>query len=151
MKRTTTMLAAALFSLSAGLAFAQQGPGGPAGQGGPGGPHRNLQPCSQTTDPAKCEADRKKVREDLRAAHEACKGNPDQRGCIEQQYCAKQADPAQCQERARQRHAQLSKRLDEHQAIAEACTGKRGEELEKCYREHRTKRGAPAPAPAPAK
>ncbi|HVP09285.1 MAG TPA: hypothetical protein VMT02_07185 [Burkholderiales bacterium] len=145
MKRTTTILAAALFSLSAGLAFAQQGPGGRGGQGGPGGPHRNFQPCSQAADPAKCEADRKKAREDLRAAREACKGNADQRGCMEQQYCSKQADPAKCQERAKQRHAQLTRRLDEHQAIAEACTGKRGAELEACYRDQRQKqRGAPA-------
>jgi len=143
MKSFTTTLAATLFCLTAGFAFAQQGPGGP---GGPGGPHRGMKPCSQEADPAKCEADRKQIRENLRAAHEACKGNPDQRGCMEQQYCSKQADPGKCQERAKERHAHMSKKMDEHQAIAEACSGKRGDELEKCYREHRQKRGAPAPA-----
>jgi hypothetical protein len=148
MKRITSTLAAALFSLSAGLAFAQQGAGSPAGPG-PGGPggkyHRGLPPCSQTADPAKCEADRKKAREDLHAAREACKGNADQRACMEQQYCSKQADPAKCQERAKERHAQLTRRLEQHQLIAEACTGKRGAELETCYRDQRQKqRGAPA-------
>lgn len=141
MKRFTTTLAAALFSLSAGLAFAQQGPG----DQGPGRPHRGFQPCSQTADPAKCEADRKKHREELRASREACKGNADQRGCVTQQYCSKQADPAKCQERARERHAQLTRRLEQHQLVAEACTGKRGTELESCYRDQRQKqRGAPA-------
>lgn len=155
MKRLTTTLAATLFCLSAGYAFAQQGPGGPGGQGpGMGGPHRGFQPCSQQADPAKCEADRKQMRDNLRAAHEACKGNADPRGCMEQQYCSKQADPAKCQERAKERHARVMKRMDEHQAIAEACTGKRGDALELCYHEqHQKQRGArtPAPAPAPAK
>ncbi|HUK05895.1 MAG TPA: periplasmic heavy metal sensor [Burkholderiales bacterium] len=151
MKRLTTTLAATLFCLSAGYAFAQQGPGGPGGQGpGMGGPHRGMmQPCSQQADPAKCEADRKQIRENLKAAREACKSSQDKRGCMEQQYCSKQADPAKCQERANQRHARLSKRMDEHQAMAEACSGKRGDDLEKCYHEQHQKRiGAPAPAPA---
>ncbi|HEY6967494.1 MAG TPA: hypothetical protein VI229_08515 [Burkholderiales bacterium] len=145
MNRLTTSIAAALFCMSAGLTYAQAPSGGPGqGPGGPGGHHGMMQPCSQAADPAKCEADRNKAREDLRAAREACKGNADQRGCMAQQYCAKQADPAKCQERAKEHSAKMSKRMDEHQAVAEACTGKRGEELQKCYREQRQKRGAPA-------
>jgi hypothetical protein len=147
MNRLTTSIAAALFCMSTGLAFAQA-PSGDAGKGpgamGPGGHRGMMQPCSQTADPAKCEVDRKKAREDLHAAHEACKGNADPRGCMAQQYCAKQADPGKCQERAKERSAQMSKRMDEHQAVAEACTGKRGEELQKCYREHRQARGGSA-------
>jgi Spy/CpxP family protein refolding chaperone len=146
MNRLTTSIAAALFCMTAGLAYAQSPSGGP-GQGpggmGPGGHHGMMQPCSQTADPAKCEADRKKAREDLHAAREACKGNADPRGCMTQQFCGKQANPAQCQERAKERHAHASQRMDQHQAVAEACTGKRGDDLQKCYQEQRQKRGAP--------
>ena len=143
MNRLTTSIAAALFCMSTGLAFAQA-PSGDAGKGPgmmePGG-HHQMKPCSQESDPAKCEANRKQMRENLKAAHEACKGNADQRGCMTQQYCSKQADPAKCQERAKEHSAKMSQHMDEHQAIAEACTGKRGEELQKCYREHRQAHG----------
>jgi hypothetical protein len=144
MKRLTTTLAAALFCLSAGFAFAQQGPGGPAGPGGPGGAHR-FKPCSQEADAAKCEADRKQMRENLRAAQEACEDASDKRACVTQNYCAKQADPAKCQALAKEHQQREAKRMDERQAIAEACTGKRGEDLQKCYREHRPSRRAPQP------
>lgn len=148
MNRITTSIAAALFCMTAGLAYAQT-PSGDTGKGpgmmGPGGHHGMMQPCSQTADPAKCEADRKKAREDLRAAHESCKDNADKRGCMTQQYCAKQADPAKCQERAKERQQHMSQRMDERQAIAEACTGKRGDELQKCYREQHQKRGGGRP------
>ena len=150
MKRLTTALAATLFCLSTGLAFAQQGPGGPGGQGpGMGGAHRGMmKPCSEEPDPAKCEANRKQMRENMKSAHEACKDAQDKRGCMTQQYCSKQADPAKCQERAQEHHAQMSKKMDERQAIAEACSGKRGDDLQKCYMEHRPHRGG---APAPTK
>jgi hypothetical protein len=147
MNRLTTSIAAALFCMSAGLAYAQA-PSGDAGKGpgmmGPGGHHHQMKPCSQEPDPAKCEATRKKVREDFQAARQACQGNADPRGCMAQQYCSKQADPAKCQERAKEHSQHMSKRMDEHQAVAEACTGTRGEDLQKCYREQRQKRGGPA-------
>jgi Spy/CpxP family protein refolding chaperone len=140
MNRLTTSIAAALFCLTAGLAYAHPGDGGR----GSGGRHHGFQPCSQAADPAKCDAERQKMREDFRAAREACRGNADARGCMTQQYCGKQANPAQCLERAKERQAQRSKRMDERQAIAEACTGKRGDDLQKCYRDQFQKRGAPA-------
>jgi hypothetical protein len=145
MNRLTTSIAAALFCMTAGLAYAQA-PSGDMGKGpgmmGPGG-HHQMKPCGQETDPAKCEADRKQMRENLKAAHEACKDSTDKRGCMTQQYCSKQADPAKCQERAKEHSARMSKRMDEHQAVAEACTGKRGEDLQKCYQEHRQAHGGP--------
>ena len=142
MNRFVPALAAACFTLSASLAFAQS-PSGDAGKGpgmmGRGGEHRMMKPCSQEPDPAKCEANRKAMRENMKAAHEACKDKPDQRACMTESMCAKSPDPAKCQAQARERQAQMSKRMDAHQAAAEACTGKRGDELQKCYREQREK------------
>ena len=145
MKRYTAALAAALFCLSAGLAFAQA-PAGDAGKGpgmmGPGGPHRGMmKPCSQESDPAKCEANRKAMRENMKAAHEACKDKADRRACMTESFCSKQSDPAKCQAQAKERHAKMSKRMDERQQAAEACTGKRGDELMKCMHEQREKSG----------
>ena len=115
--------------------------------GGPGGPHHGMKPCSQEADPAKCEANRKEMRERYKAAHEACKDKPDQRGCMTEQYCAKAADTAQCQAQAKERQAKMSQRMDAHQAAAEACTGKRGDELQKCMHAQHGKPGGGAPAP----
>jgi Spy/CpxP family protein refolding chaperone len=134
-------LAAACFSLAAFTAGAQT-PTPPAdGKGHMGGHHRMMKPCSQEADPAKCEANRKKMKEEMRAAHDACKGKPDQRACMTESFCAKQADPAKCQANAKEMHAKRSKHMDERQAAAEACTGKRGDELQKCYREQKEKAG----------
>jgi hypothetical protein len=144
MKSFTTTLAATLFCLTAGFAFAQQGPGGQGPGMGRGG--MQMKPCSQEADPAKCEANRKEMRENMKAAHEACKDAQDKRACMTQQICSKQADPAKCQERAKERHAHMSKKMDEHQAIAEACSGKRGDDLQKCYQEHRPQHGGQAPS-----
>ena len=108
---------------------------------GSGDGHRTMKPCSQEPDPAKCEASRKQMREKLQAAHEACKDKADKRACMTEQYCAKSANPAECQAKAKEHQAKMSKRMDEHQATAEACTGKRGDELQKCYREQREKSG----------
>ena len=136
MNRFLPVLAAACFSLAAPLAFAQ----GPGGMGG-GGEHRMMKPCSQESDPAKCEANRTAMRENMKAAHEACKDKADKRACMTDQYCAKSPNPAECQAKAKEHHAKMSKRMDEHQKAAEACTGKRGDELQKCYREQREKSG----------
>ena len=144
MNRIQSTLAAALFCLSASVAFAQA-PAGDAGKGPGmmgGGEHRGMmKPCSQEPDPAKCEANRKQMRESMKAAHEACKDNADKRGCMAKEMCAKQADPAKCLERAKERQQQMSKKMDEHQAVAEACSGKRGDALQQCYREQHQKRG----------
>ena len=136
MNRFIPALAAACFSLAAPLAFAQ----GPQGMGG-GDEHRMMKPCNQEPDPAKCEANRKAMRENMKAMHEACKDKADKHACMTQQYCAKQSDPAACQAKAKERQAKMGERMDEHQKAAEACTGKRGEELQKCYREQREKSG----------
>ena len=138
MNRFIPALAAACFSLAATFAVAQ----GTPGMGGPGGEHRMMKPCSQEPDPAKCEANRKAMRENMKSAHEACKDKADKHACMAQQYCAKQADPAACQAKAKEHQAMKGKRMDERQKAAEACTGKRGEELQKCYREqHQKSRG----------
>lgn len=144
MNRLLPALAAACFSLAAATAMAHPNYG-EAGKG-PGGLRHGMRHCSQDADPAKCEANRKEMRERFTAAREACKGNPDRRGCMTEQYCAKEQDPAQCQARAKERHARLSQRLDQRQAAHEACTGKRGEELQKCLGAQRGASGRGAPA-----
>ena len=107
--------------------------------------HHMMKPCSQEPDPAKCEANRKQMRENMKAAHDACKDSADKHGCMAQQYCSKQADPAKCQERAKQMHEKMSKRMDEHQKAAEACLGKRGDDLMKCMHEQH-EQGKPPPS-----
>ncbi len=104
---------------------------------------------AQTTPPPAGAAERKgptaeqreKFRTEMKAAHEACKDAKDKRACMTGSFCAKQADPAKCQENAKQRHAEHAKHMDQRQAIAEACTGKRGEDLKSCYRAEAEKRG----------
>jgi hypothetical protein len=141
MNRFIPAIAVACFSLAAATSFAQAA-SGDAGRGY-GGRHHGFKPCSQEADPAKCEANRKEMRERFRAAQDACKDKPDRRACMTEQVCAKAQDPAQCQARAKERQARDSQRADARQAIAEACTGKRGDELQQCYREQRQKRGGP--------
>jgi Spy/CpxP family protein refolding chaperone len=152
MNRFLPALAAACFSLAAASAMAQapsgdagKGPMGGPGGGGPGGGHHRMKPCSQEADPAKCEANRKDMRERYKAAHEACKDKPDRRACMTEQYCSKAADKAQCQAQAKERQAKMSQRMDAHQAAAEACTGKRGDELQKCMQAQREKSGMGRP------
>jgi len=144
MNRLLPALAAACFSLAASTAMAAT-PSGDAGQG-PGGPRHGLRHCSQAADPAKCEAERKERYERVKQAREACKDKPDRRGCMTEQYCAKEQDPAQCQARAKERHARFSQRLDQRQAAHEACTGKRGEELQQCLHAQRATSGRRGPA-----
>jgi alkanesulfonate monooxygenase SsuD/methylene tetrahydromethanopterin reductase-like flavin-dependent oxidoreductase (luciferase family) len=112
-----TLLGAAL--LCGALAARAQAPAAPSGE-------QRARPTPEQ---------REKMREAFKAAREACKDNPDRRACMAQQMCLKAPDPAKCQERAKERQARMMKRMDEHQAAAEACTGKRGDELMKCYRE----------------
>ena len=150
MNRFLPALAAACFSL-ASLSAMAQAPAGDAGKGsasyGSGGPHHRMKPCSQEADPAKCEANRKEMRERFAAAREACKDKPDRRGCMTEQFCAKSQDPAKCQAQAKERQAKMSKRMDERQAMHEACTGKRGEELQTCLHAQHPKSGRGGAAP----
>jgi len=144
MNRFVPALAAACFSLVAFSAGAQTPPAEGKGQMGghhAGGHHRMMKSCSQEADPAKCEANRKEMRESIKAAHEACKGKADQQSCMRENYCAKAADPAKCQAQAKERQEKMARHMDQRQAMAEACTGKRGDELKKCYREQREKSG----------
>jgi hypothetical protein len=123
-----------------------QSPSGDAGKAPMGGMHHGMKPCSQEADPAKCEANRKEMRERHMAAREACKDKPDRRACMTEQYCSKAADKAQCQAQAKERQAKMSKRMDERQAAHEACTGKRGDELQKCLGAQRGASGRSGPA-----
>jgi hypothetical protein len=149
MNRFLPALAAACFSLAAATAMAQA-PSGDAGKGpgsyGPGGPRHGMRNCSQAADPAKCEAERKERYERVKQAREACKDKPDRQGCMAESYCAKEQDPAKCQARAKEHRARSSQRLDQRQAAHEACTGKRGEELQKCLGAQRGASGRGGPA-----
>lgn len=143
MNRFIPALAAACFSLAAATAMAHPNYG-EAGTG-PGGARHGMRHCSQDADPAKCEANRKEMRERFTAAREACKGNPDRSGCMTEQFCAKSQDPAKCQAQAKERRVHMSKRMDERQAAHEACTGKRGDELQTCLRAQRGASGRSGP------
>lgn len=85
---------------------------------------------------------RQQMRERMKAAHEACKDKSDRRACMTEQMCAKSEDPAKCQARAKEHGARHAKRMDERQAMHEACTGKRGDELQKClHDQHKGRKG----------
>jgi alkanesulfonate monooxygenase SsuD/methylene tetrahydromethanopterin reductase-like flavin-dependent oxidoreductase (luciferase family) len=133
MNRLLPALAAACFSLAAATAMAQSPSSDPGkGPGQYGGPRHGARNCSQAADPAKCEAERKERYERVKQAREACKDKPDRQGCMAESYCAKAQDPAKCQAKAKEHRARASQRLDQRQAAHEACTGKRGDELQKC-------------------
>jgi hypothetical protein len=83
---------------------------------------------------------REKMREAYKGAREACKDAGDKQACMTQNLCAKAPDKAKCEAHAKERGQRMGKHMDEHQAMAEACTGKRGDDLKKCYREQHEKR-----------
>ena len=143
MNRFIPALAAACFAMSASFAFAQA-PSGDAGKGpgmmGPGGHHRMMKPCSQEPDPAKCEARRKEMRDNMKQAFETCKSDADKRGCMTNQMCAKAPDPAKCLAGAKERQQKHAQYRDARQKAAEACTGKRGDDLTKCLHEQHPRR-----------
>jgi hypothetical protein len=140
MNRLIPAIATACFAL-ASVVHAQAPSGDGKGPMARGGEHGVMKPCSQEPDPAKCEANRKAMRENMKAAHQACENKPDRRACMTEQYCAKSPDPAKCQMQAKERQAKMSKHMDERQKMHEACNGKRGEELGKCLHEQREKLG----------
>lgn len=143
MNRFIPALAAACFSLATVLAHAQTPPAAGKGPGmmGQGGEHRMMKPCGQEPDPAKCEENRKAMHENMKAMREACKDKPDRRACMAEQYCVKSPNPAECKAKAKEHGAKMSQRMDERQKAAEACTGKRGDELQKCLRKQHEKSG----------
>ena len=143
MNRLTTTVAAVSFALAATFALAQAPSGDGKGPGmmGRGEHHRMMKPCKDEPNPAQCETDRKAMRESMKAAHDMCKDKPDHRACMTEQHCAKSADPAKCRMMAKERGDKMRKHMDERQKAAEACTGKRGEELGKCLHEQREKMG----------
>lgn len=116
MKTLIPSLAAGALALAAAVAFAQ-GPGPGMGYG-PGA--------------GMGQGQRGAMREQMRTAFEACKGNSDQRACMTEQMCAKAQDPAQCRTSAKERQAFRNQRMDERQKMHEACNGKRGDELANC-------------------
>lgn len=136
-----SLLGAAL--LCGSLAANAQSPGGPGKEhkGEHRGEHR-MKPCKEEADPAKCEARRKEMHERMKQVRDACKDKPDRQACMAEQYCAKSEDPAKCQAKAKEHRAKKSQHMDQRQAAAEACTGKRGEELQKCLGVQREKSGA---------
>ena len=139
MNRFLPALAAACFAMSASFAFAQapSGDGKGGGMMERGGPHRMMKPCSQEADPAKCEAQRKEMHATFKQAFETCKSDADRRGCVTKQVCAKSPDPAKCLAGANERQQKHAQFRDARQKAAEACTGKRGDELSKCLRDQR--------------
>ena len=89
---------------------------------------------------------REKMREAMKAAHEACKDAADKHACMTQQICSRAQDKAKCEARAKEHEKHRAEHMDKMQAAAEACTGKRGDELQKCYQEQRQKSGMGKPA-----
>ena len=124
MKNIATLLGAALLCGSlAAQAQTSPPPAGGAERKGPSAEQRH------------------QMHERMEAAHKACEGKPDRQACMQEQMCAKAADKAKCQARMTERRQKMGQRMDQHQEIAEACTGKRGEDLRKCYRAEAEKRG----------
>jgi hypothetical protein len=86
------------------FAQAQPTPDAPKGES-----RRHMKPCAQESDPAKCEAQRKEMREKMRGqmkeARESCKGKegPERGKCMAQNMCAKAPDPAKCEAHAKER------------------------------------------------
>ena len=84
---------------------------------------------------------RKQMRETFHSARKACEGKTDRNACMQEQLCAKATDKAKCQASVKERQTKMAQHRDVRQAIAEACTGKRGDDLRNCYRAEAEKRG----------
>jgi Spy/CpxP family protein refolding chaperone len=89
--------------------FAQAQPAPSPSDGHKGRHHGEMRPCAKEADPAKCEAQRKEMREkmqgQMKEAREACKGKEgaDRGKCMTQTMCAKAPDPAKCEAHAKER------------------------------------------------
>ena len=106
MTRTTLpAFLAALMLAGASLVHAQA-PTPPADAGkGPGKGRPEARDCSKAADPKACEERRAKLRATMQEAHKACEGKqgPERRECMSKSMCAKSADPAKCEARAKER------------------------------------------------
>lgn len=105
--------------LAASTALFAQAQPAPATPDAPKGEsRRHMKPCAQESDPAKCEAQRKEMREkmhgQMKEAREACKGKegPERGKCVAQNMCAKAPDPAKCEAHAKER---MEKRREMHE------------------------------------
>ncbi len=112
------MLLGSLILAASTSLFAQAQPAPSQSDGPKGGHEGRMRPCTQESDPAKCEAQRKEMREKMRGnmkeAREACKGKegPERGKCMAQTMCAKAPDPATCESHAKQR---MEKRHEMHE------------------------------------
>ena len=108
MKNARLFIGGLMLAASSAL-FAQTPPAPGAPDGTNGGPYGKPRPCAQETDPAKCEAQRKEMREKgrqkMNEAREACKGREksEQDKCVVQHMCAKEKDTAKCEAYAKER------------------------------------------------
>lgn len=113
-----------LATSSALFAQAQPAPGVPDAPKGEARKH--MKPCAQEADPAKCEAQRKEMREKMRdrmkEAREACKGKegPERGKCVAQSMCARAPDPAKCEAHAKERMEKRRKMHDRRQKDKQA-------------------------------
>ena len=107
MKNARLIIGGLMLAASTAL-LAQTLPAPGAPDGTKGGPYGRPPACAQAADPAKCEAQRKEMREKgrqrMNEAREACKGRekPEQGKCVAQHMCAKAQDPAKCEAHAKE-------------------------------------------------
>lgn len=112
------MLLGSLILAASTSLFAQAQPAPSRSDGAKAGHEGRMPPCAQEPDPAKCEAQRKEMREKMRGnmkeAREACKDKEgSERGkCMTRTMCAKAPDPANCESHAKQR---MEKRHEMHE------------------------------------
>ena len=122
MNRFVTVLAAASFALTAGMAQAQMM--------SHGGDHAQMMAQMSQGGPERGG----RMHEGMKAAHEACKDKPDRRACMTEQICSKASDPKKCFEHAKMRGEHHAKRAEDRQKMHEACNGRRGEDLAVCMK-----------------
>lgn len=116
--RISTLLGAALLAGSFALQAQTQAPAPGAERKGP------------------APEQRQQMKERMKAAHESCKDKSDRHACMQEQFCAKAADPAKCVAEGK---ARKTRHLEARQKAHEACTGKRGDELASCLQAQRPK------------
>jgi erythromycin esterase-like protein len=123
MNRFIPALAAACFSLAAATSFAQT----------------TTPPSGERTRPTP--EQREAMHKNYKAAREACKGDANRDACMADKMCATAPDKGKCQAHFKDRQAKMGQHMDKHQAMAEACTGKRGDALKQCYHDQHDKMG----------
>jgi len=123
MNRFIPALAAACFSLAAATSFAQTTPP-------PSGEHMRPTP-----------EQREAMHKNYKAAREACKSDANRDACMADKMCSTAPDKGKCQAKFKERQSKMGQHMDKHQAMAEACTGKRGDALKQCYHDQHDKMG----------